>query len=93
MDAVTVTIIVSIVGLLANVLGTLSLLLIRSIVSRVKAIEDDTKDIWKAHNDFKFHVAEHYATNPRLDGVEKQILEALREISRKIDQKADKTNG
>lgn len=42
---------------------------------------------------FRTHVAENYARNSRLDGLETRIFEKLESIDRKLDTKMDKEAG
>jgi hypothetical protein len=41
-------------------------------------------------NRHKLHVAEHYVTAPRLESLESKIMDSLKRIEEKLDQKVDK---
>lgn len=42
-------------------------------------------------SDLRTHLAENYARNSRLDGLEQRIFEKLDDISKKLDTKMDKS--
>jgi Sec-independent protein translocase protein TatA len=82
--------ILTVLNLVAVVLGTIVLpvaaYFIRDAKSDAREAKKEAKDVDDKLRAFQLHVAEHYATHPDLDRIEKTLLR----IEDKLDGKADK---
>lgn len=81
------TLLIAVISLLATGLGTAAMFMVASSQRRQTSIEQDVKELWEKHNDFRAHVLEHYASVKRMDDLERRIFETLERIEKKVDQR------